>query len=84
MNINRIYLNLRQMSSENYAIFWGGRGGGHQKITLEHRGEGGGQEGPKKDHIIFERSIQDPFVVRPFLVFFGQWCVGISSPARLV
>ena len=35
----------------------GGRGGGHQKITLDHRGEGGGQDGQKKDHIIFERSL---------------------------
>ena len=36
----------------------GGRGGGHQKITLDHRGEGGGQDGPKKDHIIFECSLR--------------------------
>ena len=32
--------------------------GGHQNITLDHRGEGGGgQDRPKKDHIIFERSL---------------------------
>ena len=54
MNINRIYINLRQMSSKIYAIFWGG---GHQKITLDHRGEVGGQDGPTKDHIIVERSL---------------------------
>ena len=65
----------------------GGRGGGGEVIKRSHwitGGRGGGQDGPKKDHIIFERSIQDPFVVRPFLVFFGQWCVGTSGPARLV
>ena len=31
-------------------------GGGHQKITLDYRGEGGGLKGPKKDYVIFERS----------------------------
>ena len=31
----------------------GGRGGGHQKITLDYRGEGGGLGGPKKDYVIF-------------------------------
>ena len=35
----------------------GGRGGGHQMITLDHRGEGGGHDRPKKDHIIVERSL---------------------------
>ena len=36
----------------------GGRGGGHQKITLDYRGEGGGGlEGPKKDYVIFEWSL---------------------------
>ena len=35
----------------------GGRGGGHQNITLDHRGEGGGHDRPKKDHIIVERSL---------------------------
>ena len=33
-----------------------GRGGGHQKITLDYRGEGGGLRGPKKDYVIFEWS----------------------------
>ena len=36
---------------------FGGRGGGHQKITLDYRGEGGGLRGPKKDYVIFERSL---------------------------
>ena len=58
MNINCICLNLRQMSSKNFAIFWGGGG---EVIKRSHwitggRG-GGGQDGPKKDHIIFERSL---------------------------
>ena len=35
---------------KNYVIFWGG---GHQKITLDYRGRGGG---PKKDYVIFEWS----------------------------
>ena len=38
----------------------GGRGGGHQKITLDYRGEGGrggGLGGPKKDYVIFEWSL---------------------------
>ena len=33
---------------------FGGRGGGHQKITLDYRGEGGGPRSPKKDYVIFE------------------------------
>ena len=37
---------------------FGGEWGGPQKIILDHRGEGGGQDGPKKDHIIFERSLR--------------------------
>ena len=33
---------------------FGGEGGGHQKITLDYRGEGGGGPGsPKKDYVIF-------------------------------
>ena len=36
----------------------GGRGGDHQKITLDYRGEGGGLGGPKKDYVIFEQSIK--------------------------
>ena len=37
---------------KNYIIFLG-EGGGHQKITLDYRGEGGGLGGPKKDNVIF-------------------------------
>ena len=34
---------------------FGGRGGGHQKITLDYRGEGGGGLGrPKEDYVIIE------------------------------
>ena len=54
MNINRMSLNLRQMSSKNYAIFWGGGGGSLKDHIGSH---GGGQDGPKKDRIIFERSL---------------------------
>ena len=57
MNINRIYLNLRQMSSKNYAIFWGGGGEVIKRSHWITGGRGGGQDGPKKDHIIFERSL---------------------------
>ena len=34
-----------------------GRGGGHQKITLDYRGEGVGPGSPKKDYVIFEWSL---------------------------
>ena len=46
-------LNMHQMFSKNYAIFL------EVRVSLKvHIGsQGGGQEGPKKDHIIFERSI---------------------------
>ena len=58
MNIQCICLNLCQMSSKNYAIFWGGGGRGVIKRSHRITGErGGGQDGPKKDHIIFERSL---------------------------
>ena len=57
MNINRIYLNLRQISSKNYAIFWGGGGRSSKDHIRSQGGRGGGQDGPKKDHIIFERSL---------------------------
>ena len=56
MNINRMSLNLRQMSSKNYAIFWGGGAGVTKRSHWITGGRGGGQDGPKKDHIIFERS----------------------------
>ena len=39
---------------KNCVIFWG-EGGGYQKITLDHRGEEVGQDGPKKD--LFDNSI---------------------------
>ena len=57
MNINRIYLNLRQISSKNYAIFWGGGGEVIKRSHWITGGRGGGQDGPKKDRIIFERSL---------------------------
>ena len=57
MNIDRMSLNLRQMSSKNYAIFWGGGGGVTKRSHWITGGRGGGQDGPKKDHIIFERSL---------------------------
>ena len=55
MNINCICLNLRQILSKNYAIFGGGGG---EVIKRSHwiKG-GGGQDRPKKDRIIFERSL---------------------------
>ena len=31
-----------------------GTGGGHQKVTLYYRGEGGGLGSPKKNYVIFE------------------------------
>ena len=37
---------------KSYVIF-GGEAGGHQKITLDYRGEGGGLGSPKKDYEIF-------------------------------
>ena len=55
-NINRICLNLRQMSLKNYAIFLGGKGG-IQRSHWITGGRGGGQDKPKKDRIIFERSL---------------------------
>ena len=58
MNINRIYLNLRQMSSKNYAIFFGGGGEVIKRSHWITGGRGGGQDGPKKDQIIFERSLR--------------------------
>ena len=43
------------MLSNNYAIFWGRGGGGSLK---DHNGsQGGGQDWPKKDRIIFELSL---------------------------
>ena len=47
----------------------GGRGGGHQKITLDYRGEGGGGlRGPKKDYVIFEWSLSN---LTPMCLFSG-------------
>ena len=65
MNINRIYLNLRQMSSKNYAIFWGGGGEVIKRSHWITGGRGGGQDGPKKDRIIFKRSLTLMPVDRP-------------------
>ena len=48
MNINRICLNLLQMSSKNYAIFFWGGEVIKKKITLDHRGEGGRSRQAKK------------------------------------
>ena len=45
------------MSSKNYAIFWGGGGEVIKRSHWITGGRGGGQDGPKKDHIIFERSL---------------------------
>ena len=45
------------MSSKNYAIFWGGGGGVTKRSHWITGGRGGGQDGPKKDRIIFERSL---------------------------
>ena len=39
-----------------------GRGGGHQKITLDYRGRGGGLGGPKKDYVIFELSLRSKII----------------------
>ena len=61
MNINCICLNLRQMSSKNYAIFWGGGGEVIKRSHWITGGRGGGQDGPKKDHIIFERSLNHKY-----------------------
>ena len=36
---------------------FGGEGGRSSKDHIGSQGEGGGQDGPKKDHIIFERSL---------------------------
>ena len=44
------------MSFKYYVIIWGG-GGGHQMITFDYGGEGGGQKGPKCDYVIFEWSL---------------------------
>ena len=56
------------MSSKNYAIFWGGGGEGGRSskdhIGSQGRG-GGGQDGPKKDRIIFKRSLTLMPVDRP-------------------
>ena len=38
-------------------MIWGGGGGGHQMITSAYTGEGGRQEGPKCDYVIFECSL---------------------------
>ena len=45
------------MSSKNYAIFWGGGGEVIKRSHWITGGRGGGQDGPKKDRIIFERSL---------------------------
>ena len=68
MNTNRICLNVRQMSSKNYVIFWG-EGGRSSKDQM--RSQGGGQDGPKKDHIIFERSIIGYVVFLYLQLFLG-------------
>ena len=36
---------------------FGGEGGRSSKDHIGSQGEGGGQDGSKKDHIIFERSL---------------------------
>ena len=57
MFIKCICLNLRQMSSKNYAIFW--RGGG--RSLKDHIGSQGGRgevkTGQQKDHIIFNAPL---------------------------
>ena len=69
------------MSSKNYAIFWGG---GWEVIKRSHwitGGRGGGQDRPKKDHIIFERSLTfvmiNLFLTSPDITkinFVGTFC----------
>ena len=49
------------MSSKNYAIFWGGGGEVIKRSHWITGGRGGGQDGPKKYHIIFERSLISSF-----------------------
>ena len=43
---------------KNYVIFWGGRGEVIKRSHWITGGRGGGQDGPIKDHIIFERSLR--------------------------
>ena len=52
---------------QNYAIFWGGGGGLTKRSHWITGGRGGGQDGPKKDHIIFERSLI--YIAQPQLNF---------------
>ena len=51
------------MSSKNYAIFWGGGGEVIKRSHWITGGRGGGQDGPKKDHVIFECSLITDFKI---------------------